>query len=84
MLPWIDTAIRALTTLAAIGAAFASVAAWLTSLRNSDSIQRSKDAIQEVHISLNSRLTELLTQIRASAHAEGKAEAMLEQAADKK
>jgi hypothetical protein len=48
-------------------AALGSIAAMITSL-----INRAK--IQEVHLSVNSRLTELLKATKAASHAEGLAE----------
>lgn len=39
---------------------------------------KNKKAIQEVHVSLNSRLTQLLQKTEESAHAAGKAEGKIE------
>jgi hypothetical protein len=43
---------------------------------------RNKAAIQEVHLSVNSRLTELIRVTKAASHAEGKAEGVAQQKAD--
>ncbi len=59
------------TVLVAAIAAVASVASAIITTR---SAKATKASIQEVHVSLNSRLTQLLKETAASSRAEGVAE----------
>jgi hypothetical protein len=59
---WIDLGIKVVTFIGAIGALLASL--------------RNRIAIQEVHLSINSRLTELIKSTSEAAHAAGRAEGL--------
>jgi hypothetical protein len=62
---WLDIAIKVVTFLGVVGA-------FLASLKN-------RAAIQEVHLSLNSRLSELIEVAKTAAHAEGVAQGRAEE-----
>ena len=64
MLEYLDAATKVLVALAALGA-------FVLSWRNNNRITEAKKSIQEVHILMNSRLTELLEVTRKASRAEG-------------
>lgn len=67
---WSETA-QLVTAIAAIGG-------WISSLINRSKIKKIKQQVVAVHNLTNSRMTELLSEVKVSSHAAGKAEGIKE------
>ncbi len=57
--------------ISSVGTLLAALGAFFMSYKNSKKVEESQKAIQEVHLSINSRMDQLLVAAKLAAHAAG-------------